>query len=347
VLDGQSDAPVALQAPALRALETLPMATIQDAGRVGWMRWGVSGGGAMDLQSLASANALVGNDNGEAALEFALAGGIWEIEAHSCRVAVCGGQFSVFVDNARQEPYTSLTLRRGQMLRITAAPDAIWGYLAVAGGFELPEALGSRSTLLRAGIGGFHGRALTAGDRLILRTQAVAHARTRALPPPVRAAAELRVVLGPQDDHFEHESLRHFINSDWRVSTKMDRMGYNLIGPILKHSDKGANIVSDGVVAGSVQVPASGQPIALMMDRQPTGGYPKIATVVTADLGRLAQCRPGETVRFRPIPVHEAVAARRSFTAAIANLRAVAEAPRPVFVKRRRPLQDVIANSER
>ena len=302
--------------PALRALETLPMTTVQDAGRTGWMRWGVSGAGAMDLESLSAANALVGNENGEAAVEFA------------------------------RQTYASLTLRRGQILRISAAPDAIWGYIAVAGGFELPEALGSRSTLLRAGIGGFHGRALIGGDRLMLRTDAVDHARTRLLARPERGPALLRVVLGPQDDHFEPESLRAFSNSDWAISNRMDRMGYHLNGPILRHSAKGANIVSDGIVAGSLQVPASGQPIALMMDRQPTGGYPKIATVLTADLGRLAQCRPGEIVRFVPVTVGEAVAARRLFAAHLGGLREAAAAPPPVFMRKRRDLGEIIAGSD-
>lgn len=332
--------------PALRALETLPMATVQDAGRTGWMRWGVSGAGAMDLESLSAANALVGNENGEAAVEFALAGGTWQVEAHSCRMAVTGGRFTVAVDDEVQPTYTSLTLRRGQILRISAAPDAIWGYIAVAGGFDLPEALGSRSTLLRAGIGGFHGRALTGGDRLMLRTDAVGHARTRVLPQPERGRALLRVVLGPQDDHFEPDSLRAFSTSDWAISNRMDRMGYHLNGPILRHSAKGANIVSDGIVAGSLQVPASGQPIALMMDRQPTGGYPKIATVLTADLGRLAQCRPGEIVRFLPVTVGEAVAARRLFAAHLGGLREIAEAPPPVFVRNRRDLSQFIASSD-
>jgi allophanate hydrolase subunit 2 len=166
------------------------------------------------------------------------------------------------------------------------------------------------------------------------------------LPQPERGRALLRVVLGPQDDHFEPDSLRAFSTSDWAISNRMDRMGYHLNGPILRHSAKGANIVSDGIVAGSLQVPASGQPIALMMDRQPTGGYPKIATVLTADLGRLAQCRPGEIVRFLPVTVGEAVAARRLFAAHLGGLREIAEAPPPVFVRNRRDLSQFIASSD-
>lgn len=306
---------------AIVALETPLFASIQDAGRRGWMRWGVSGGGAMDLVAMARANLLVGNAAATPCIEFALSGGSWTITAASARLAVCGGAFPVLIDGARYPAHASLELRRGQELRILGAPDAVWGYLAVQGGFDLKETLGSCATHVRAGIGGLHGRAIAAGDVLPLRLGAVTHGPSRAISPCERQTRPvLRVVLGPQFDHFEPEAIRTLVSATWQVSHRIDRMGYVLSGPLLAHSALGANIVSDGIVVGSLQVPASGQPIALMMDRQPTGGYPKIATIVTADIAALAQLRPGSSVRFRAISTAEAVQSRRDFAAVLAGL---------------------------
>jgi biotin-dependent carboxylase-like uncharacterized protein len=331
---------------ALIVVQQPPFATIQDAGRRGWMRWGVSGSGAMDIEALASANALVGNPWHEAAIEFALAGGEWEIQAQSCRIAVCGGPFRVLVDGKEKAPYTSLELRLGQRLRVSGTPDAVWGYIAVQGGFDLPVVLGSRSTLVRAGLGGLDGRSMAAGDRLKLRLDRIPHAPLLQIKPPARDRfTEIRVLLGPQDDHFDIGSVRNFLTEDWLVTNRIDRMGYHLSGPMLSHSEKGANIVSDGIVAGSIQVPASGQPIALMKDNQPTGGYPKIATILTSDIGRLAQVRPGAKLRFVEVSRAEASRVRRDFATRIAGIGRAAEPPRRHFTRRRGTIGDLFGHA--
>jgi len=307
--------------PALLAVAPTPFVTLQDAGRIGWQRFGVSRSGAMDIEALAIANALVGNAPDAAALEFAHAAGEWEAAATSCRVAVTGGRFSLFVDDEPMPAFTTITLTRGQTLRIGGAPDAVWGYLAVAGGFDLPPQLGSLATHCRSGIGGIDGRPVQAGDALPLTAEWVRAETERSLrEPPMPHDAPLRVVLGPQDDYFTPDALVTFLSADYSVTHQMDRLGYRLSGPLLAHA-KGWNIISDGYVAGSIQVPGSGEPIVLLADAQPPGGYPKIATIITADLARLAQSRPGRTVRFEAVGIEAAQRLRREFVDRLATLK--------------------------
>jgi biotin-dependent carboxylase-like uncharacterized protein len=321
---------------ALLATAPTPFVTLQDRGRVGWQRFGVSRCGAMDIEALAIANALVGNAPDIAALEFAYAGGEWELAATSCRIAIAGGRFPIFVDDEPAPAFTTITLTRGQMLRIGGAPDAVWGYLAVAGGFDLPRQLGSLATHWRSGIGGL-GRPIRAGDALPLAAEWVRAEPERSIrEPPLPREALLRVMLGPQDDYFSPAAVETFLSADYKVSHQMDRLGYRLEGPVLAHA-KGYNIISDGYVPGAVQVPGSGQPIVLLQDAQPPGGYPKIATIITADLARLAQCRPGRTVRFEPIGIETAQRLRREFVAHLAGIPdRIAEVPRRGIGARRR-----------
>jgi biotin-dependent carboxylase-like uncharacterized protein len=304
-----------------------PLATVQDLGRIGWQRFGVSVGGAMDAASLIAANVLAGNPPGTAAVEFTLDGGEWELAgATGCRVAVAGGAFAVAVDGRPVAPWRSLTLHEGSRLRIGPAPDALRGYLAVAGGFAVAPQLGSAATHVRTGIGGLDGRALRAGDALPLAASGGAASAPagpdRTLGPaaalPLRTLP-VRVVLGPQDDYFTDEAVATFLGGDYAVSREADRMGYRLDGPRLAHRD-GYNIVSDGIAAGSIQVPGSGQPIVLLADRQTTGGYPKIATVITPDLATVAQSRPGDRLRFAAVPLAEAHAIHRAWRSLLAGL---------------------------
>lgn len=298
--------------------------TVQDGGRLGWRRYGVSRSGAMDPLSLAAANVLVGNPPQAPALEFMFRGGEYELAAEMGHVAVAGGSFTVFRNSERVCAYRSIRLVRGDLLRIGGSADAVWGYVAVAGGVVVPSQLGSVSTHVRSGLGGLAGRALIEGDTLPVGhhhptagdEQGVEYAlytRKPALSP------EIRIVLGPQDEYFEPASVREFLAEKFVVTHRVDRMGYNFLGPALRHA-RGADVVSDGIVAGSIQVPGSGQLIALLADCQPTGGYPKIATVVSADLGRLAQSRPGSAVRFRAVTVEEAHRARLAFLQRIEEL---------------------------
>lgn len=306
--------------PILRALAPTPFVTLQDMGRRGWKRFGVSGAGAMDPFALAAANALVGNPAGLAALEFAYGAGTWTVDGVSCRLAVAGGAFLVEVDGLRVPSWTTLTLRRGQTLSVGGAADAVWGYLAVAGGFTIPPRLGSLSTHRRSGVGGFEGRTLREDDRLPLAASQASDEPERVLRrEPATEPAEVNAVLGPQDDFFTGEAVRALFTEAFTVTMRCDRLGYCLAGPSLAHA-KGADIVSDGVVPGCIQVPANQQPIVLMRDCQPPGGYAKIATVITPDLARVAQTRPGQPIRFRQVAVAEAQLMRRRFLEQLAVL---------------------------
>jgi 5-oxoprolinase (ATP-hydrolysing) subunit C len=289
----------------LRAVAPTPFVTVQDRGRQGWRRFGVSGSGAMDPDQLAIANVLVGNPPQQAALEFAFAGGDWEVCAGQCRVAVAGGGFRVAIDGVPMPAFASTTLRRGQYIAIGAAADAVWGYLAVAGGFALPRQLGSLSTHVRSGVGGLDGRTVQAGDEVPLAAERVAGRGERRILPPARSTEPIGLVLGPQLDRFTTEAVASLLGTEWRIGRHSDRMAYRLEGPPLAHR-AGHDIVSDGTVPGSIQVPGDGTPLVLMRDCQTTGGYPKIATVITADLPRLAQLRAGAALRFRALAVEEA-----------------------------------------
>lgn len=287
--------------------------TVQDGGRFGWKRYGVPRSGAMDLMSLAAANALVGNPRYTPALEFTFVGGTYEMQAEEGYVAVTGGSFPVFHNGERVSAYRSIRLVRGDVLRVGAALDGVWGYVAVAGGVVARLQLGSMSTHVASGIGGLSGRALETGDTVPFGTcqresmmpgqESVLYAQQRPVERPIR------VVLGPQEDYFERNSVDAFLAEDFIVTHQIDRMGYNLFGSTLHHR-RGSNIISDGVVAGSIQVPGTGQLIVPMADCQTTGGYPKLATVISADLGRLAQTRPGRKLQFQAVTVGEAHRAR-------------------------------------
>lgn len=210
-----------------------------------------------------------------------------------------------------------------EVLAIGRAPDALRGYLACAGGLDVPVALGSRSTHVRSGIGGWQGRALRGGDALPLGS-AETDPGDLELPPDARPRQRnrLRVVLGPQDGYFTDEAIATLGGGRFTITADADRMGYRLAGPPLRH--RGAdNIVSDGIALGSVQVPASGQPIVLLADRQPTGGYPKIATIITPDIGSIAQLAPGTSVAFEIVTPDEARRIRRDWDAAMEGLPAL------------------------
>ncbi|HVC61935.1 MAG TPA: biotin-dependent carboxyltransferase family protein [Acetobacteraceae bacterium] len=323
---------------ALRAVAPGPYVTIQDAGRRGWRRFGVAVSGAMDLPALATANALVGNDPDTAALEFAHAGGIWDVAADSCRIAVTGGGFAVSADGVALAPWHSHTLRRGQRLSLGGASDAVWGYLAVARGFDVTPQLGSCATHLRSGLGGIDGCRVAAGDVLPLHAMRAPAGPECRVAAPRRASGPMRVVLGPQDDFFAPETIAAFLATPWRISHRGDRMGSWLEGPLLTHAH-GYNLLSDGLVPGCIQVPGTGQPVVLLMDCQTIGGFPKLATIVTADLPRFAQCRPGSLVSFAAIGIEAAQDLYCHYRATVAEpgrmMAQVAEPPaRPFWLLR-------------
>ena len=292
--------------------------TLQDFGRFGYHRFGISGAGAMDVVALRIANALVGNPPGMAAVELAMTGLGATVSGGGCAIAVAGAEMPIAINGRQVEGWRSYALAEGDRIEIGAAAAGVYAYLAVAGGFALAPTLGCLSTHLRSGIGGFEGRALRAGDRLPL--VGAAARPIVALPAGRRPAYDgpIRIVLGPQDDKFTAAGLAAFLANEYRIGTQTDRMGAQLDGPAIEHAG-GFNIVSDGIVNGSIQVLGSGRPVALLADRQTTGGYPKIATVISADLPKLAQRRPGEAARFVAVSVAEAVEAARRREQALAE----------------------------
>jgi 5-oxoprolinase (ATP-hydrolysing) subunit C len=305
---------------ALRVAAAGPLSTVQDRGRIGWQRYGVSPAGAFDWLYLAVANALVGNPPAAPGIEFTLMGDAYVVEAESARLAVAGDA-AVSIDDQPAEPWRSYRLARGQKLRVRALKQDARGYVAVAGGVALAPVLGSIATHVRTGLGGVEGRKLKAGDLLPLAVEAAPPGPERRFDPallPARSST-LRVLLGPQDDYFTAEGIETFLSAEYTVTREADRMGYRLEGPAIAHA-KGYNIVSDGIPLGAVQVPGSGQPIVMMVDRQTTGGYPKIACVIAPDVAALAQVKPGHKLRFRAIDANEALAARREMADWIAAL---------------------------
>jgi allophanate hydrolase len=266
-------------------------------------------------------NALVGNSGTAPALEMLVHGPTLKVAADAVRVAMVGCNASIEVRGPtpkRIPAGTSVRLVRDDVFRIGALGDSVCAYLAVEGGFDVPHVLGSASTYVRGAIGGLNGRRLQAGDSVPLALDGVREARERMLEERLDLALDqtVRVVPGPQADYFTKEALQTFFTSEYTVSPQADRMGYRLEGPVLKHA-KGYDLVSDGIVTGAVQVPGSGLPIVLMVDNQTTGGYPKIATVISADIPVVARRKPGRTIRFAAVDVSEAERLRRDQESAI------------------------------
>lgn len=286
-----------------------PLCQLQDLGRTGYQRYGVSRSGAMDPFSLRLANILAGNPQGEACLEFALAGAVFEVTARRLHFAFVGN-FPVVINDEPFPANASYTLARGERLEIGASDgkNGTHGYLAVAGGFAAQPQLGSRSTHLRSGIGGFSDE-IRRGVALPTRLDEAPVAVERQLPSTLcpEPARTIRVVEGPQSGFFNDDAKRTFFDTEWQISPNSDRMGFHLGGATIV-SEQSGSMISEPVSPGSVQVPPGGQPIVLMPDCGTVGGYPKIATVISVDRGRLAQMRVGTKVVFEAVGVDQAQA---------------------------------------
>ena len=282
----------------LRIVRAGMLTTVQDLGRWGHQASGVPVAGPMDAYSHRLANRLVFNDDSAATLEVTLVGP--EIEAAGdVLCAIAGAQFEVSAGGAPVPPGRAFELKHGSRLRFVRRVAGARAFLAVRGGFDVPRVLGSRATSLVSRIGPFGGRALAAGDVLPVGAASPRADRTAAALPLTlpQGGTRLRAIPGPHDRMFTAEALRRFFSARFTVTTASNRMGYRLDGPDVMHAGS-ADILSDATPIGSVQVPRSGQPILLMADRQTTGGYPKIATVITADLPMAGQLAPGDWVRF-------------------------------------------------
>lgn len=296
--------------PGLLARRITPLCQLQDLGRSGYQRFGVSRSGAMDPYSLRLANILAGNPQGEACLEFALAGAAFEVTAKRLHFAFVGN-FPVAVNDEPLAANASYTVTRGERLEIGAsdASAGTHGYLAVRGGFAARPQLGSVSTHLRSGIGGF-GEEIRRGLVLPTRQDEAPLAIERQLPDELlrEPGGTIRAVPGPQAEFFSQGEIERFFATKWKIAPASDRMGFRLDGAAIEATEAGS-MISEAVSPGSVQVPAGGQPIVLMADCGTVGGYPKIATVITVDRGRLAQLRVGAAFRFEETGVENAKAA--------------------------------------
>lgn len=285
-----------------------PLTTVQDGGRLGFMSVGFSAGGAMDSYSMRLANILVGNEEGEGVLEMTFMGICCEFDSDSV-IALTGADMSPLVNGEPIPRNEAVSVHAGDRLEMKMAVSGMRCYLAVAGGFDLEKAKGSLSTNLKCKIGGFMGRKLMAGDEIPLKRSARLKGKRRAeVCEDYSEKITVRVILGPQDDYFTEKGKKTFFSSEYRVSDKSDRMGIRLSGIAVENKD-GVDIVSDAIAMGSVQIPASGEPIIMMADRQTTGGYAKIATVITADLPLLAQARPNDKLFFREVSYSQALKA--------------------------------------
>jgi biotin-dependent carboxylase-like uncharacterized protein len=304
----------------IRVIEPGPQTTVQDGGRRGQLRYGIPPSGPVDARSFSLGNRLVGNADGAAGLEFTLIGPRLRAET-SCTIAVTGAESPVTVNDAPAAAWTTLTLAAGDVVRIGPARSGVRGYVAFAGGIEVPAVLGSRATYLRGRLGGLEGRALRRDD--VLRLGAAGPVRRRAMAaraiPDWRAEPVLRVVLGPQADRFTDEGVAAFLAGAYEVLPQSDRMGARLSGPRITHA-RGHDIISDGIPLGAVQVPGDGQPIVLLVDRQSTGGYTKIATVCSFDIPRVGQAKPGQRVRFSAVDVAEAQQLSRMAAVDVVNV---------------------------
>ena len=302
----------------IEILSSSALATVQDLGRLGALRWGVGTSGAMDPLALAAGNLLLGNDEGAAGIEVPVFPFEVRFDA-DCAFAVTGADCMARLDDASVLPWWACEANAGQVLRLgVPRQDGTWracrAYLCVAGGIDVPEVLGSRSTQMRGAFGGLEGRALQRGDRLGQgKVCDSAHPVGFGLVPPGLALPlqadghpAVRVLPAAEYDCYTEASHAAFWSQPWKVTSQSDRYGYRLAGTPLE-SVRPVEMRSHGIVPGVIQVPASGQPIIQMCDAQPSGGYPKIGTVIEADRWRLGQIPIGSQIRFIETTWDEAV----------------------------------------
>lgn len=280
-----------------------PLTTIQDLGRLGMLRNGISASGPMDRRAYELAGALVGAGLG--GIEMTAAGMELKVTSGQCRAGFAGGHFNVRVNGRIVEWPGACSLKAGDVIATTPGAWGNYGYLRFDAGLDIAPVLGSIATNSRVRLGGLEGRALRAGDVVALTGQQGAAGGES--QPASSASGPIRVVWGLHADAFSSAVREHFLRAEFAVSTRLDRMGVRLTDTGGVFADATIlSLVSDAVAPGDIQVLGDGTPIVLMRDHQPTGGYPRIATIITADLDRFAQMRPGSTVAFEPVTVEHA-----------------------------------------
>ena len=301
------------------------LTTVQDLGRIGYQRYGMPVCGAMDRYAMELANILVGNPRDEAVVEATVMGptivfGEPEI------FAITGGDFGPTLNGASIESNRAHLAEAGDVLALPMAKAGARAYIAFAGGLDIEEVMGSRSTFLKGGVGGLDGRAVRDGDEIGLKApcDSLPDLEERFVPEKLLPALEdhvtVRFTYGPQDDLFSAIGKRTFAKSEYTLSDKSDRMGFRMDGPAVERAaGSDGNIISDGICFGAIQI-TNGQPIVMMADRQTTGGYPKLGCVISADLPLLAQLKAGDKVRFRPVSAAAAQAVFRRQRKALDDL---------------------------
>ena len=283
--------------------------TIQDLGRYNYQKSGMSVAGAMDLFSLRVANILVGNNDSEACFEATLMGPEIQFSGDAL-IAVTGGDLEPKINNKALDMWSGVKVSGGDILSFGTLKSGCRSYIAIAHGIDVPDVMGSKSTYVKGKVGGFYGRILKADDEIKIVTAeqdnftGIIKIPTEFIPT-YKKENILRVVMGPQDDYFTKDGINTFSDSSYEVTKEADRMGYRLSGPKISHK-VGADIISDAVTMGSVQVPGHGEPIIMMADRQTTGGYTKIATVITPDINIVGQLKRGDSIKFKSIDIEEA-----------------------------------------
>lgn len=308
------------------------LTTVQDRGRTGYYHLGIPQGGALDQYSYEIANALVGNQGGEAVLECTYMGPEFTADADTI-IAVTGAPVDIFINGEAAPMWTALQVSAGSTVKFGFLTKGVRFYVAFAGGIDVPEVMESRSTYLLGGLGGFEGRKLDAGDKLPLTTPGVFQARTLAekYRPEFGDRRQYRVVLGLYDHLLEEEGIKNLLTEEWTLTPVADRSGLRFEGPGVTWKEReqpfGAgsdpsNIVDAGYAVGSIQIPGGTQPIVLHRDAVSGGGYAMVATVISADMDLLARSQPGTTVNFTRVTVDEALEARKAASALLEEAKA-------------------------
>lgn len=294
----------------IKIIEPGMLTLIQDSGRTGYQQFGVSASGVMDAFSHRIGNILVGNEALAAVLEATYTGPRVEFLTDGV-IAITGADMTPWIGDHPVPMWKSLYVHQGQVLSFKGLKNGCRSYISFAGGIDVPAVMGSKSTDLKGRIGGVQGRALIAGDRVqtgpasdrlhLLKNKCLHYEDI----PVYTQSNTVRVVLGPQDLFFTEKGKNTFLNTAYTVAPECDRMGYRLTGEAIEHEET-SDIISDGITMGAIQVPGQGQPIIMMADRQTTGGYAKIAAVISSDLWKVAQAKPGDVICFEAVTIAQA-----------------------------------------
>jgi biotin-dependent carboxylase-like uncharacterized protein len=295
-----------------KVLEPGPLTTVQDGGRYGYQQFGIPLAGALDQFAYRVANILVGNPEGAAVLECTVLGPRLEVIT-GADIALTGAEMQMTVNGEPIESWQAIQVKPGDVVRVGQIKSGCRSYLAVTGGIDVPLLMGSRSTYAGASIGGYHGRPLARGDTVArgdMSPRGVFSRLPDAFIPTYHSAITLRAVPGPQDDYFD-EASDVFFSEQFTVDSKADRMGYRLQGPTIVHREGVTkSIISEPCLPGGVQIPPDGQAIILLVE-QTVGGYAKIATVISTDIPKVAQAKPGDLIRFTRVKLDAAHKAYR------------------------------------